>query len=213
MRTIILFLLAAALVCGDTAVFNTAASAKGAEDWETNYSNLGLGGAGNYLNMPYVRRSKDTSYYYVNTGVWVFDTSSLPDNATITSATIKATPTQHYNQSNNACSVIGEWYTGPWATFSDIFVRDSSTVTANAIAAVPFGNLANGVQYTFNLVNLDNINKTGQTKVRIHALCSFGDVPPANKIDLIQFSGADANNILTVEYSTGTPRLIVVTEQ
>ena len=212
MRIIFPLLLAAALVHGDTAVFNTSSSAKAAEAYNSNWSALGISGTRNYLNMPYVRRSKDASYYYVNTGVWVFDTSALPDNATITSATIKATPTQYYNQSG-ACSLIGEWYAGPWATFGDIFVRDSSTIGANAITAVPFGNLANGVQYTFNLTNLENISRTGQTKVRIHALCSFGDVPPSNSVDLIQFSGADANNTLTVEYSTGTPRMIVVTEQ
>lgn len=187
---------------------------RGAEAYATSYAALGV--SGNMLyhgNKPSVRRGKDNFYHYVNTGIWVFDTSSLPDGATINSATLKVTPNtgEYYNQ--QGCSIIGDYHTGNWDTFASFFVRDASTVTPNAIAAVPFSSLAAGVQYTFTLANVASISKTGQTKIRMHATCPFGDAPAANGTNFIGFNATETLNILTVDYTTGTPRLIVVTEQ
>ena len=215
MRVIALFFALVLAARADTATFyTTGTTTRGAEAWTGSYANLGVSGNTVYHgNKPSVRRSKD-AYYYVNTGIWIFDTSSLPDEAVIHSATLKVTPNagEYFNQ--QGCSILGDWHTGTWDSFAAFFVRDASTVTPNAIAAVPFASLAAGVQYTFTLANVDNISRTGQTKIRMHATCPFGDQPTANGTNFIGFNGSETVNILTVDYTPGGlgPRLIVVAE-
>jgi glucose/arabinose dehydrogenase len=143
-----------------------------------------------------VRRSK-TPYPYipVRTALLRFDTSSLPDDATVTSAELRLYATEKADSDGR--SLRAEWYpAGNWP----IDAADwTSTDSGSAHAGTPLGSIIVGQENTFALSGLDNLNPGGASALRLHI--SGGAVAPTGANDLGLAAGE--------EPTLPAPRLIV----
>ncbi len=102
-----------------------------------------------------------TPNYSVFCGLLRFDTASLPDDATITAATLRLWIDAMANA--NARSLVAEWMTDGAIAAAD-YVDDVGT---NAHAGTTLASLTAFASNDLALTNLSNINRTGFTKIRI----------------------------------------------
>lgn len=126
-----------------------------------------------------VRRSSTPwSYQPVRVALLRFDTSSLPDGATITSAQLQLAVTG--KSSTDRRNLVAEWYPGTsWpADSTDWTVSDSSS----AHAGTPLDSISVGQQVSFPLQNLSSIDRMGSTALRVHV--SGAATPPTGANDL-----------------------------
>jgi len=114
-------------------------------------------------------KQNDGSDYIVNSILLRFDTSSLPDNATITSATLYL---QVYTAS--AMNTGGRTADGEYYSFTSISNSDYSASVGTTAFSISSGNLY--PDETISLSNLSSISKTGYTGFRIGI---SGDAPSA----------------------------------
>lgn len=110
--------------------------------------------------------------YFVQNGKLKWDTSSLPDGATITAATLRIVPV--YVVNTNSLSLTMDWYVfdGSSSDFSHNALTTAHSGTA--LSAVTSLNTAND----FALTNLSNISKTGTTGIRLHISQRASDAAP-----------------------------------
>lgn len=123
-----------------------------------------------------------------------WDTSSLPDDAIINSAILRAYVTS--KTSNNNLSVTLDWYVfdGTVADFSH-----NALTTAHAGAAI--SSLTTGTANDFTLINVNNISKIGTTGLRLHISQLAGDAIPTT---------FNSVNIASYEHTTfAAPQLII----
>jgi hypothetical protein len=109
-------------------------------------------------------RDLNVSTYYVYCGLLKWDTSSLGAGATVTSAVLKMYPTFKVNQ--GSLSLRGEYYAWDGSSASDHTADSTSGTTA--FNAVTLSSITTSANNDFTLVNLSNVNKTGETKIRLH---------------------------------------------
>ena len=127
-----------------------------------------------------VRRSK-TPYPYipVRTALLRFDTSSLPDSATVTSAELRLYPTEKAD--NDGRSLRAEWYpAGNWPIDGADW---TSTDSGSAHAGTPLGAIIVGQENRFVLTGLGNLNLQGASAFRLHI--SGAAVAPTGANDLV----------------------------
>lgn len=137
-----------------------------------------------------------------------FDTSALPDDATVTAATLKlyATTLQDTDDRNFQC----EYYTG-WP----IGTEDYTTSPGNdAHSGTPLDSLTLNIYNSFSLSNLGSISKTGYTGFR----CSISGGQPTglNHALFAAYDGGSNLPWLQITYTmpgAAAPRIIVVMEQ
>ena len=129
-----------------------------------------------------VRRSGLAGYKPVTVGLLRFDTSSLPDDAQITSASLRLFV--NAIQNGNGRSLEAEWYSpSNWPIDSpDWTLTDSGS----ADPGTPLSSLQLNQYNTLALQNPSNINLTGFTGFRLHVSGS-ADTPTAE--NLVQFAG------------------------
>lgn len=130
---------------------------------------------------------------YSESAVWVslvrFDTSSLPDDATITSATL----TLNFA----AASFNSRYLNCEYYSFSSITTSDYTTnVGTTAFQA----NVTTGSQ-TFSLSNLSSINKSGYTGFRLGIDGGAPSQDHSYAFNAFEYSILDTK--LTITYSTG----------
>jgi hypothetical protein len=134
----------------------------------------------------------------VSNGVLRFDTSALPDNATVTVATLRLYVIAKGDADNRG--LAGEWYTA-----FPVDAADYSAVSANSalngydITALPTGAYAN-----LALQNLSNVSKTGSTGVRLHinGAAPSGD----NSVQVSSLEGVSTQRPqLVVTYTVSSP--------
>lgn len=131
-------------------------------------------------NVMNVYKSLNGGLYYIYTGLIRFDTSSLPDDATIISANLIFTPTN--GGSNDYRYLNIEYY-----NFTSIQVSQNvEIVNTNAYTGYLLTLLADFNPKTLNLSNTGNINKTGYTGFRLGI--SGGKPDGLNQIGLKDFS-------------------------
>ena len=151
----------------------------------TIYANRGYNGAGTY---------------FVDNALMYFNTSTLPDDATVTAAELEVNVIAFVNTNN--LDVVGEYfaYDGSPTIASDITLNESST----AIGGIAIASIGTGTEI-FALQNLSSISKTGNTGLRLKVTKRAGDAAPTgfNYIGIAEFEHATLPQaILRVTYTT-----------
>ena len=122
------------------------------------------------------------SKYQVLVPLLRFDTSALPDGATITSATLKLRVNAKADGDNR--DLQAEWYSASnWPIDAADYTLDS---TANALAGADITAITTGTVNSFTLAGLANVNTTGSTGLRLHL---SGGQPSAD--NYVQFAAFD----------------------
>ena len=125
-----------------------------------------------------------------------FDTSAIPDTATITSATLSFFGLT--TNSNSASLKIGYYAWSPSMSGSADYssLPDDSALAATTLASLSTGN------NTLNLQGLSNISKTGYTGLRFYV---YTAATPTGINSLLINTGEAGSNVptLTVNYSDG----------
>lgn len=125
-----------------------------------------------------------------------FDTSALPDDAVVTSATLKLHVTGKADANDRALQA--EWYAAAsWPIDAADFALDSS---ASALPGADLTAIATGQVSSFALASLTSVSVTGFTGLRLHI---SGGQPTGD--NLIQFASYDHASLpepqLVVEWS------------
>lgn len=131
--------------------------------------------------------------YCIRNGFIRWNTSSLPNAATINSAQIKVQFTYLSNVDNRV--LTADWYNTGWPIDAADYSA-SYQIGASSGWTIP---ASYGV-YFFDLANVSNVSKTSYTGIRMHM---SGGVPTGNnRVSLISFDDTDPTAV--------APRLIVV---
>jgi hypothetical protein len=136
------------------------------------------------------------SQYQIFDGLVRFDTSSLPDNAQITSATLTITALGKANGDNR--NLIGSWYDGAnWPIDAADYVADVGTT---ALTGTPIGGIPLNTQTTITLQNPTQITTTGSTGLRLGL--SGGAPSKDNYLQIAAIDGTNPPAKLTITYTT-----------
>lgn len=207
MRKIIIAILL--ILCLTSSVF--------AQTTDTFYSNsTSLGGTAYGANVsttspPYTSTADGASLsiiyfnngggtYQRNLGIIYFDTSSLPDTATISSASLKLYG--KYNPQNYGWTINFEYF-GYYSRGSDWYTTNAIGTSAGTKTTGQFGDAYNWV--TLNLSNVSNISKTSYTGFRIGYAGNYQSSP--DYVDQVWYysSGYNASYYPTLEVTYTTP--------
>lgn len=117
-----------------------------------------------------VQRSLASGSHYVTCGLLRYDTSALPDGATVESAYLELFV--FYRVGVNGRKLVAEWYDAG-ATWDSGDYTTTSAATAHAgtaLSAIPAGSLTNDSpsKITLALQSLPSISLTGVTGIRLH---------------------------------------------
>ena len=137
--------------------------------------------------------------YEVFTSLLRFDTSAIPDGATVTSATLRVYVTGKQNADNRG--FVGEWYDAAnWPIDAADWSLSSS---GSALAATPLSGIATSATDDFSLQNVASVSKTGLTGLRFHV---DGGQPSGD--NYVAVSSWDNTSLpkpqLVVTYTTGS---------
>jgi hypothetical protein len=134
------------------------------------------------------------SKYIVRNLLLRWDTSSIPDNATITKATLRFFCTNV--NSGDSRSFVAEY----WGWDGESTFDWSGTVPAAPIFSVPISNITRGAWNSVVLTNLSGIGKASWTLIRCHI---SGETPTGyNHIVMSSFEDTNPEPQLIVEYTT-----------
>jgi hypothetical protein len=142
----------------------------------------------------YVERGKFGADYFVDVAALRFETSSLPENATITQAVLRFRVTARVNADGR--SITADWYSSAnWPIGTGTYTATAGT---DAHAGTSISSLTAGADNDLVLLNpAANINLSGYTGLRLHI---SGGIPTGdNSVAIVAFE-----NTTFVE-----PRLIV----
>jgi hypothetical protein len=125
-----------------------------------------------------------------------FDTSGLPDGATITSATLRVFVTGKADGDNR--SLMAEWYpASSWPIDAADFSLDS---TGSALAGSDITAITVGGVNSFVLTGLSSVSTTGMTALRLHV--SGGQPAGDNYVQMAAFENANPEAQLVVTWTT-----------
>ena len=97
------------------------------------------------------------------TGLGRFDTSSLPDNATVTSVKLRLFVTAKTDANNR--NLVGEWYdAGSWPIDAGDWAL---TIPTSALPGADISAIAAGASNEFTLTNPASVSLTGLTGLRL----------------------------------------------
>lgn len=156
----------------------------------------------------YIQRDKGGAggNYRLSVGVIRFDTSSIPDNATVTSGTLDLRAVDSFVASDvDGLFFVAEYYTWtPSATTADYTV----TASNSAHTGTSLSSLNSAGYKNFALQNLTNINKSGYTGFRLHISEGAGAPTGADYFGVWTYNaGGGFRPSITVNYSLPTTRL------
>ncbi len=186
-----------------TVTFNSVAAQDG-RIWESG-ENTNVGGGGNSTeNLTTALRIGDTNVDEQYKSIVSFDTSSIPDGATILSATLRLvrgaiSGTSPFS-THGPC--VADIVTGGFGGSTAFAFADwQAAATANAVATMS-SPASNGSPSTgsLNAAGLSAVNKTGTTQLRVY--CTLGDNDD-NGYDYIGFYPGEATT------ATNRPQLTV----
>ena len=148
-------------------------------------------------NNIYVAKG-EAVYYYANNGFWRWDTSGLPDAASIVSGTFA--PCLISGDPNMGGSFIGDYYDfggEPTVSADGIITVASPIWTPVTVSSV---NSSGAGYQSFALTDLSGINKSGYTGIRA-SLDASGTTPP---------TGGFQSSLVWSSYELGNPASLVV---
>jgi hypothetical protein len=142
-----------------------------------------------------VGRRNAFGWYGIFNGLVRFDTSSLPDNATVTGATLKLFVNLKVDGDNR--NLVGEWYPGSnWPIDASDY---TATASATALAGADITAISTNAVNSFGLQNLKSLSLTGYTGLRLHV---DGGAPAAdNLVQLASFESPSPKPQLVVTYT------------
>lgn len=117
----------------------------------------------------YVEKWYSNPDYIISVGLLRFDTSSLPNDCVILSASLVLYIVSKAD--NDSRSFVAEWYDMGASAGSEDW---TSTVASNAHSGTSISSITASSANSFSLSNLSNISKTGYTGLRLHVT---GDTP------------------------------------
>ena len=194
----------AVVVAGSSSGSMTFSVAAGGDDGDVTVSGAsyppsgspGVNAAGGYFTAG--RRFAFGSYY-VNVPSLRFDTSALPDGATITSATLKVYVIKKVD--GDSRNLMAEWYPGSsWPIDASDYSLNSS---GSALAGSGVPSLTVGAVNSFALSGVSSVSTTGWTALRLHL--SGGQPAGDNYVQMAAFENANPEAQLVVTYSEGPP--------
>lgn len=163
-------------------------------------ANTAIGG--NITTYTQAHRTLTGAAYETRSGLIRFDTSSIPDGATIISAVLEIIQSDT-TTNTNGLSLRAEWYdwSGTYGNPSD----HSHLVAADAIADTPLTTFTTiGAKHTFTLLNPSNVDKTGYTGLRFGLSQRAADAAPTG-VNRFRFasveSGLYVEPLLRVNYT------------
>lgn len=139
--------------------------------------------------------SRQGSKYVVRNLLLRWDTSSIPDNVTITSATLRFFCTNA--NSDDSRNFVAEF----WGWDGESTFDWSGTEPATPIFSVPIANITSGAWNSVDLKNLSGIGKASWTLLR----CHISGGTPTGRNHIVMSAFEDTNNPaphLIVEYTT-----------
>jgi len=147
----------------------------------------------------YAGRRFTSPTYYVMQSCFRWDTSSIPDSATITSA--RALIYVQGLEDANARNLTADWFDFGGGTPTD--ADYSETAQTGALSALDISTVTVGATNSFTLGNVSNISKTGFTGLRFHV--DGGSPAGVNAVIFSSFDHAtDPAPQLEVTYSDPT---------
>lgn len=148
--------------------------------------------------------------FWTTNGFMSWDTSSLPDNATVTSSTLK-----FYSRAkadSNSRSLTADWYSAWPIDCSDF----SDSAQTSAISGLPLANIRTPNVDTIATLSgaASGISRTGRTGLRTHV--SGGQPNGPNSLEIWQLGNASnmPSSQLNVDYSIpgGPPAIVSATD-
>ena len=161
------------------------------------YANVACDTAATGVTQDTTLRSFSGGLYNIADLHFRWDTSSLPDAAPITAASLRLWGVAKVD--TNARNLVADWNDfGAGLTCAD-WVHDSLN---DAITGVTIASLATGANNTLSLSNLSNLNRTGFTGIRLHV---DGGVPGGvNEFSIAMFDDPALDEPqLSVTYNAG----------
>ena len=155
--------------------------------------------------------------YYYYTVLYRFDTSGLPDNATVTSATLSFY-LDNFTFPDGAANfkMQGEYYSS-WPIGTEDYVAPGS-LGSTAFLSSTADNWTSGAYNNFTLSNLGSISLTGYTGFRIGLVKPPSNGAPSGSnyaaIYFVDNIGTNKDPYLTVTYTvpSSTLKVVVVTQ-
>ncbi len=123
-----------------------------------------------------------------------WDTSAIPDDATILSATLRVSMNARSNADSR--SVVGDWYVFVGTDIDYSFTDLGGAVPATTILSLPSTGL-----YDFPLENVSNVSKTGLSGIRLHVT---GDAPTGANRAFVNVDTIQNSPTLIVDYALDT---------
>ena len=156
-----------------------------------------------------------STYYYIHVLVR-FDTSALPDNATITSAVLKIYLSEASFPDGAANFKFQGGYYTAWPIEPDDYVPPDS-MGSDAFLSTTADEFTPDARNSFSLSNLGSISKTGYTGFRFGLVKVGGNTAPPGQnfiaVTFVEYAGTDRDPLLEVTYVIGGPKLLVVSER
>jgi hypothetical protein len=187
---LLLFLSASCLFASTTDTFNSGSADGSITATGSGYSGWTINTPETTITRHYVNKTTDI----VRNTFLIFDTSSIPDTATITSARIKLAST-YTDKGDSGRNINCEYYEYTTLSTSDFALEAGTTAFTAALSDYN----AAGTYYA--LSNLTSISKTGNTGVRISV--SGGNPAPFSYYFGISYSEEGTYCQLEVTYNTG----------
>jgi hypothetical protein len=135
--------------------------------------------------------------YEVRVGLLRFDTSPLPDGATITSAKLRLYVVSRTSANNR--NLVAAWY--PAASWPIDAADYTATAASTAHAGTAIGSLLVNTQNELALQNLSSISTTGSTGLRLHV--DGGQPNGENGVWIAAFENSLPKAQLEITYTNG----------
>lgn len=187
-----------------TDTFSNAIATNGINSFNTSKATARTGsglGTGFFLNtlnagMSY---SFDSTNYTITRNFFHFDTSSIPDNATIVSAFLRLPGTNtHFNNANTDTLVVVQSTVSTDTTIATSDWTNFNTTTLGSLALASYNQAGNN-DITINSTGLALINLSGYTKF---AIVTAGDIANTTPTGFDNATATNTGLILSVTYTT-----------
>ena len=197
--------------------------AQGSGTWDGAHDSVSAGFTTNYTNNYFKVGSAESSGFYISRVSLPFDTSSIPDRATITSATVRLYATSIRNEDNDGndwINVVGTTVASETTLSAPDYSKIGSSINnpTELATRIDISTMSSGNYYTWtlNTNGLAAINKSGITKLGLRDGHDCVDHPIQNNTsNECQFASVENATVayrplLTVNYRVTLNQGIII---